>query len=789
MRPGRIGGNRRCADCDAELTDYGNIWASVDQGCFVCVHCLAVHRSLGFRTKSVNMDFWAVDEVARMTSMGNVKVNEIYERYVPSSWTKPTPDADQHQREQWVLAKYKHRYFMLPHYGKEGGEATGYQSPASLSQTLPIRLVDYFVVVGPGGFMLDDRINPESAPEDVEIREEVLDCFPEADSHHGYPMPEHLPQFVFPDGMRLHSQEKPPTTFPFILTNSCGLKMHGAVLHVTEEIDSHNVGGMMATPERTGGDERARARAGHEYPQLYAPKALVLLSHYPFYNLFTQFLQQIYRIGLSEAPLPIERYISNFVCEVPLPPQGQVEVNYALPDRTLTITRPPRNRLPLVDFSYRPLFASLSVENILCAFGLLLTEAKVALCSSHYALLAPAAEGLLSLLFPFVWQGAYIPVMPFNMKDVLEAPVPFLVGIHSRYLQETSSERRPEGVVFVDLDNDSIYLGLDEDMGAPRRRPHLPEREASKLRQKLNEFAPAARRARSSPPTAFLSSANASSSSSPAVAGVASGGGGVESTRGGGNGTGGGGVSTIPAGERGGVAGAGAGAAPAAGGVPEGGSGGGGGMEFSLGKVDLAFPNNEHLLPISSFSTEQGLTVPSSSSQSKAAGLMARVTSQRKPSKKKEKKERNAGVAVRFGSQESTSMLDPANHTNAPDGFSASEIRAAFLRFFVSIFRGYLAHVVMPTSSSPYPEKLFAKEAFLKSCGHLPESSHAFMNAFLDSQMFERFLEERTANPTQPEVRFFDESIAAKLNRSKTNPIKKDTPFLNDQSDAHNQAR
>lgn len=49
----------------------------------------------------------------------------------------------------------------------------------------------------------------------------------------------------------------------------------------------------MATPERTGGDERARARAGHEYPQLYAPKALVLLSHYPFYNLFTQFLQQV----------------------------------------------------------------------------------------------------------------------------------------------------------------------------------------------------------------------------------------------------------------------------------------------------------------------------------------------------------------------------------------------------------------------------------------------------------------------------------------------------------------
>lgn len=46
----------------------------------------------------------------------------------------------------------------------------------------------------------------------------------------------------------------------------------------------------------------------------------------------------------------------------------------------------------------------------------------------------------------------------------MQAPVPFLVGIHSRYLLETSSDRRPEGVVFIDLDNDSIYLGLDEDM-------------------------------------------------------------------------------------------------------------------------------------------------------------------------------------------------------------------------------------------------------------------------------------------------------------------------------------
>jgi predicted methyltransferase len=42
------------------------------------------------------------------------------------------------------------------------------------------------------------------------------------------------------------------------------------------------------------------------------------------------------------------------------------------------------------------------------------------------------------------------------------APVPFLVGITSNYLREVPAEHRPLGIVFVDLDNDLIHLGLDE---------------------------------------------------------------------------------------------------------------------------------------------------------------------------------------------------------------------------------------------------------------------------------------------------------------------------------------
>src|SRR3546814_3782885 len=57
---------------------------------------------------------------------------------------------------------------------------------------------------------------------------------------------------------------------------------------------------------------------------------------------------------------------------------------------------PPSNQLPMVDFSYRPLFTLLSVDNIITVFSCLLLEWKVALCCSEYSLLTPVSEALRS---------------------------------------------------------------------------------------------------------------------------------------------------------------------------------------------------------------------------------------------------------------------------------------------------------------------------------------------------------------------------------------------------------
>lgn len=73
------------------------------------------------------------------------------------------------------------------------------------------------------------------------------------------------------------SHETPPMTFPFVLTNSNGLKMHGVVLHVAEEIDSHKVGGMVS---RALSNSRGYMSGGREGAAAgpHSPKAGSLLS-------------------------------------------------------------------------------------------------------------------------------------------------------------------------------------------------------------------------------------------------------------------------------------------------------------------------------------------------------------------------------------------------------------------------------------------------------------------------------------------------------------------------------
>ncbi|KAG9415587.1 ARS-binding factor 1 [Aphanomyces cochlioides] len=484
-----------CADCAAPLGGSSAAWASVSFGVFVCLECAGVHRNLGVqisRVKSVHMDTWNADEIELMKR--NRANSASLEAHLPLG-IKASVRQSNASRVVFIKAKYVSKTFTttggLQFRLPNGDNSQTISSPAttSTSSSMPRqsssivevtkRFVNYFVVVGRGAILKQTVVN-SSSPNDVQFQPLILDSYP--DALPDVPLPTHIAQFAFPEGLALSSTFREPSFFSFVLTNVSGAKLYACALKFDELLTPFEVLGLFMKEtipawahalsngtKQTGASQTTTSSA----TSVYSPKCLVVVSHYPFFSCFRTFLQQMYRVSLSETPLPLERYIANFVAEIPVPPPGRVQVQLTLPERTLTVSRPPKNQLPQADFSFRPLFQMLDLHNVM----------TVALCSKHLSVLTPIAEALVALLFPLYWQGAYIPILPSSLLDVIDAPVPFLVGVHAKYL--ATSPSRATDVFFVDLDHNRVLPPSNELGQETIVLPKLPERESSKLKAKL----------------------------------------------------------------------------------------------------------------------------------------------------------------------------------------------------------------------------------------------------------------------------------------------------------------
>ena len=125
-------------------------------------------------------------------------------------------------------------------------------------------------------------------------------------------------------------------------------------------------------------------------------------------------------------------YYTHLVQEVPLPPQGKVRVSLPVNDVHLLVSRPPLNCLNNIRaFSLYPLFATLSIDDVVLVWEHVMAECKVLVVSRHLALLNTVLESLALFLFPLYWQHVYIPVLPASMWNFIHAPVPYMIGVHA----------------------------------------------------------------------------------------------------------------------------------------------------------------------------------------------------------------------------------------------------------------------------------------------------------------------------------------------------------------------
>eukprot|EP01022_Parablepharisma_sp_SALTPOND_P031428 TRINITY_DN799_c0_g2_i2.p2 TRINITY_DN799_c0_g2~~TRINITY_DN799_c0_g2_i2.p2 ORF type:complete len:462 (+),score=33.51 TRINITY_DN799_c0_g2_i2:1520-2905(+) len=200
-----------------------------------------------------------------------------------------------------------------------------------------------------------------------------------------------------------------------------------------------------------------------------APKVLCFMTYYEYFELFLHSLRVISTLSQME-----QKYGS---VEPSMDSKTILKKLYETDVKSLSaITVPAVHKLSTKAFSYvlpkgectersAVFFCSLlfsmlkahDVYEILCNIFL---EHSVIFVSKNLNLLTSAILGCCALLSPFKWEHIIIPILPSMCLEILEAPVPFLVGIPKsvseglRFTKDTWCQQ----TVVVLLDIGKVYI-------------------------------------------------------------------------------------------------------------------------------------------------------------------------------------------------------------------------------------------------------------------------------------------------------------------------------------------
>ncbi|XP_058837942.1 DENN domain-containing protein 5B isoform X1 [Topomyia yanbarensis] len=380
------------------------------------------------------------------------------------------------------------------------------------------RFADYFVICG---LDLDSGLEPDlfagdslhCSPLDRAYKSKPLAHYPENVAWN--PFDSHgICMLSLPQGLRFRTQKHniEPRFHAFATTREDGKRCYGFSLVFYEEVRNRQICSAMhtlqsmfiteisssqqpppATLRRVKENPVSRSLPRHfkiaaQAPasalsyyditkdKLFVAKSLSLVCQVPYAHVAELFLKNLFKC-LPRHPgsrLSLESYVYNILYEVSTPPPGKSIRIYIPPEEPhlppiATILQRPalKDELPFMDFPLRLLFTYLSVDCAIQLFTCVLLENQVLLRSSDYQKLTIIAECITSLLFPFQWQHVYAPILPASLHHFLDAPVPFVMGLHS---DSDSSVRiaSEANLCYVDVDKKSVQL--------PEELPAFPHR-------------------------------------------------------------------------------------------------------------------------------------------------------------------------------------------------------------------------------------------------------------------------------------------------------------------------
>ncbi|XP_057968260.1 uncharacterized protein LOC131157859 isoform X2 [Malania oleifera] len=96
---------------------------------------------------------------------------------------------------------------------------------------------------------------------------------------------------------------------------------------------------------------------------------------------------------------------------------------------------------------------SLRLEHVLTLFAAALLEKQVVVVCSNLGILSASVLSVIPLIRPYQWQSLLMPVLPNDMLDFLDAPVPYIVGVKNK---TTEVQSKLTNVILVDANKNQV---------------------------------------------------------------------------------------------------------------------------------------------------------------------------------------------------------------------------------------------------------------------------------------------------------------------------------------------
>lgn len=318
-------------------------------------------------------------------------------------------------------------------------------------------------------------------PDLISYKPSLLSRFP-LKNNPSYALEENVALFCLPMGATLecwpaNSSRSLSVQSTFVLTLANRTKVYGSAITFYEEVDEDT----FPLSEQQRKDLGLHKYRRKEERNIFTNKCICVLSQWPFFDAFEKLLFFLHKRQLmGPFDVSLERLVAHFLYDVPFPSPSRPRILIQMSsEETIALSQPEELPLPRSGASFRNLLTNLGPDNCLLVLLLALTEQKILLHSLRPSVLTSVAEAVMQIIFPFYWQCPYIPLCPIGMSDYLAAPLPFIIGLDSRFFDLYD---QPSDVNAIDLDTSTVTLCDDKkDLSSKL----LPKKAARQLKNSL----------------------------------------------------------------------------------------------------------------------------------------------------------------------------------------------------------------------------------------------------------------------------------------------------------------